>query len=58
LNDVETLRGEMVRAGRSDLLAEIINNADRFVSEDRRHRGQCGSSRAVESSTVTRTCGS
>lgn len=38
LDGVEALRAQMEAAGRSDLLAEIINNAERFFSKDMRPR--------------------
>lgn len=38
LNGIESLRENMEAEGRSDLLAEIINNADRFFSKDLRPR--------------------
>jgi predicted TIM-barrel fold metal-dependent hydrolase len=38
LNGVEGLRKTMEAEGRSDLLAEIINNADKFFSKDMRPR--------------------
>ena len=37
-NGIEVLRKNMEAAGRSDLLAEIINNADKFFSKDVRPR--------------------
>jgi predicted TIM-barrel fold metal-dependent hydrolase len=37
-NGVEALRRNMEAEGRNDLLAEIINNADRFFSKDMRPR--------------------
>ena len=38
LNGVEALRQNMEAEGRTDLLAEIINNADKFFSKDMRPR--------------------
>ena len=38
LNGIEALRENMEAEGRDDLLAEIINNADRFFSKDLRPR--------------------
>lgn len=38
LNAVESLRANMEAEGRNDLLAEIINNAERFFSKDMRPR--------------------
>jgi len=38
LNGIEALRTNMEAEGRDDLLAEIINNADRFFSKDLRPR--------------------
>ncbi len=38
LNAVDALRSNMEAEGRSDLLAEIINNAERFFSKDMRPR--------------------
>ena len=38
LNGIEGLRTNMEAEGRTDLLAEIINNAERFFSKDLRPR--------------------